>query len=253
MSRTRFFQNALNLLPPDRCLLCLLALQDARSDYLCEHCRMALPLNVHSCWRCALPLPGLEQTPKDVVCGGCRVAPLADRAIAPLTYTPLSARLIQRCKFGHGQREAICLSQLIATAIVLGYPEGLPELIIPVPTSFLNHLRRGGNPCHLLAKPLAARFKLPVVANLVRRKHSAPQRKKTRRQRLNLPGNTFTLRKTWLIGGTLAHEIQGRNVVVIDDVITKGTTARHMIRLLRGAGASRVDLWAAARAETSGP
>ena len=230
---------AYNALLPDTCVLCEQILKHPQPDHLCPYCRLALPYNLISCITCAMPL----QSTATSYCGPCITKPLADQALVPLLHQREAAYLLHRFKFQKSLREGQALAQamlqMINTMHTAGQP--LPQCLIPTPTSWQQRLLKGFDHAQILTRLLSKEANIPVKAHLLKRNYGPPQRQKTRAQRLKLAHSTYTLRQP-------GKRINYQHVAVVDDVLTTGTTARHIVQLLRKAGGERVDLWCATRA-----
>jgi ComF family protein len=120
------------------------------------------------------------------------------------------------------------------------------DVIVPIPLHRLRILARRFNQSAALAKAIARESAVPVETMALQRvKPTAPQVGLTRAQRAaNLSG-------AFRVDPERADVIHGRNVVLVDDVLTTGATANAATRTLLKAGAARVDLLVFARAVTS--
>ncbi len=228
-----------NTLLPDTCALCEQILTPAPPDHLCPYCPLALPYNLDPCTSCGIPLQQSDARH----CGPCITAPLVDQAVVPLLHDKEAAYLLHRFKFQKNIREGQALAQTMLQMInaTYGLHKPLPQYLIPTPIAWQHRLLKGFDHAQILATMLSRETNIPVKANLLRRKYGPPQRQKTRAQRLKLTKDTYTLRQP-------ARAINCQHVAVVDDVLTTGTTARHIVQLLRRAGVRQVDLWCATRA-----
>jgi predicted amidophosphoribosyltransferase len=99
-------------------------------------------------------------------------------------------------------------------------------------------MKRCFNPAELIARELGRAFNKPIIAQLATRSHSREQKALNRRQRINNVGWHFhATRKT----------LNGEHIMLIDDVMTTGSTAHSMALILKSAGASNVGIWCLAR------
>jgi ComF family protein len=114
------------------------------------------------------------------------------------------------------------------------------EILVPVPLHVARLRWRGFNQALLLAKELATRRRLRIAPSLLRRNRpTMPQVGLNERdRRRNLTG-AFSV--------TDDRAVRGRNVLLVDDVLTTGATAEECARSLRRAGARRVDVLVLAR------
>lgn len=217
------------LLPP-RCLVC--AEPGAHGLDLCAACRAALPRPRCACPRCALPLAGPE-----LACGAClREPPAMDRVLAACHYAFPVDRLLPRFKF-HGDLAAgRTLSALLAEAVAPVF-DAPGAVLVPVPLHPARLRERGYNQALELARPLASRFGLALAPGLLqRRRPTGPQ------TGLDAAGRRSNVRGAFHATGKAPD-----HVVLVDDVMTTGSTLAECTRALRRAGASRVDAWVAAR------
>jgi ComF family protein len=219
------------LLLPLRCLHCGGA---GEGLDLCAQCRQMLPHNACACPLCALPIP--QPAP---ACGRClKRPPPVVATLAPHLYADPVDRLLPRLKFG---RELACARVL--SALLLADPR-LPALIascdalVPLPLHRRRLGERGFNQALELARPIARAFDLPLRPQwLARIRATAPQ-----------IGLDAKARRRNLRGAFAADAaIAGQRVLLIDDVITTGSTMLEAARACRRAGAIEVRALAVAR------
>lgn len=213
---------------------CLFCDEWTRSGVLvCEPCLALLPFNVHCCHRCALPLP-----PGETLCGGCLAHPPPwERVVAPFVYGEPISDLIWQLKYRGRLPLARVLGLLLAEYAATRADR--PQLLLPMPLHPTRLRQRGYNQALELARPLARALALPVDSrSCLRHKATAEQRQ------LPLARRAANLRNAF----SLAGAIDAAHVVLLDDVMTTGHTARALTELLRAHGVQRVDVWVIARA-----
>lgn len=229
-----FLQRIIRVLYPPVCVLCGAA--GARGMDLCAACFADLPWNRHPCPRCAAPLPPDVDTP---FCGDCiKSPPPWDEAKSPLAYAYPLDKLVQQFKFNGDLSIGRLLGELLADYLAAG---GLtkPDLLIPVPLHPARLKERGFNQANELARPLAKRFRIPVRLDLCERVRATEVQSKldATERRKNLR-NAFVVR----------HSLQGKQITILDDVVTTGATVEALASALKDAGAARITVWSAARA-----
>lgn len=220
---------------PPRCLLCG-APGHAGLD-LCPGCLADLPRVAHPCFQCGQPLPAAAAA--QTRCGACQKRPPAfDRCIAPLAYAGPVPLLVAGLKFHQRLAAGRLLGELLARHL-LAREEPMPELILPIPLHRQRLRRRGFNQALELALPLSRRLGLPLDRrSCLRQRATEPQ------TALDLAQRRRNLRRAF----TLTGPLPARHIALVDDVVTTGSTSSELARLLKRAGAERVEVWAAARA-----
>ncbi|MGL4317742.1 MAG: ComF family protein [Pseudomonas sp.] len=223
---------------------CLLCDEVADTEHaLCSPCEAELPWLSGQCTVCALPLPSSGLT-----CGEClKRAPAFDRVEAPWRYAfPLDSLITgfkHQARWPLGRLLAGLLSHHLQHAFAEGLPR--PELLLPVPLSAQRLRQRGFNQAEMLANWLGASLQLPVQAHwLLRPQDSAHQ------QELDAAARKRNLRKAFALSDQAV--LRDRHLAVVDDVLTTGATAEAIARLLRKAGAARVDIYCLARTPKPG-
>jgi ComF family protein len=226
-----WLNNVQQWLYPPRCTLCG---DPGEGHYdLCHPCLTALPHNLHPCRQCGLPLEGSEAH----LCGRClKKAPPFDRAVIPLLYQPPLDRLILALKFHQGLAHARLLGQLLAEAVEQS--DSRPQLIIPVPLHPQRLRERGYNQALEIARPAARRCAIPIALDHVERTRATgtQTRLKYKERHKNMRGVFEVIRDV------------PQHVAIVDDVVTSGATVSALAKALKQAGATRVDIWAVARA-----
>lgn len=215
---------------PPVCALCGAA-GTAQLD-LCAPCQADLPALGPACPSCARPLAVTE------TCGACRQqAPPQDSTSSAFRYEAPLDYLILQLKF-HGKLHlAPLLGELTAMHLAQRI-HTLPECIIPVPLHPSRLHQRGFNQALELARPVAARFNIPIHRQLVQRRRntatqsglSLKERKRNMRGAFGLPG-----------------AFDRGHVAIMDDVVTTGHTVEELAKTLRRAGARTIEVWTCAR------
>ena len=127
---------------------------------------------------------------------------------------------------------------ILATAVVLLL---VLELVVPLPRHWWRRLERGYNQSTALARGLTDRLGLPSPVSCLRRiRHTATQ------TRLSATARHANVRGAFR--AALPHHLQGKAVLLVDDVMTTGSTASEAARALRDAGAGSVIVAVLARA-----
>jgi len=229
----RGWHAVLDYLLPPRCVLCG---QPCGAVCICAGCRADLPWHGPHCLRCALPLGSA----KDEICGACiQKSPPFTRTVCPLRYDFPADRLVQAFKFKRQLASGRVLSHLLCEAVTL-HETDLPDMLVPVPLHRWRVLKRGFNQAGEMAAYAGTMFRIPLLASALRRRRNTPaQSGLSRKQRRKNLRGAFHWR-----GGVKP----GRHIALIDDVMTTGATLSECARVLKSAGARRVDVWVAARA-----
>jgi len=235
----RWLDTAGRLLLPTRCLLCGQPGQAHRD--LCAACAAELPLNRCACARCGIPLP----TPS-AACGACLKHPPAfDATRAVFRYAAPLDSLLMRLKF-HGDLAAgRVLGELFADALLA--EESSPaavDALLPVPLHSRRLGERGYNQSLELLRPLARHSGLPLLLDgLQRRSATAAQTGLDRKARQQ------NLRGAFVWTGELPPPAR---IALIDDTMTTGSTVAECARVLKRAGAERIEVWVVARVAAPG-
>ncbi|MEE2731043.1 MAG: ComF family protein [Pseudomonadota bacterium] len=221
------------------CLLCH-GLTHPKQD-LCHSCRHDLPWNQHHCERCGEPWP----TPFQGLCQPCvSEEPYFDQCFAPFRYGFPIDQLILQGKGGKRAELLFTLGRLLAEALVQ-HRIPLPDAIIPVPLHPHKQQKRGYNQAGVLAQVVGRTLAVPVRHDLLLKiREPGDQKSLSRSGRQHNIQRAFRVQRSQLKICTPPL----RHIVLLDDVITTGSTINQLAKQLRSSGVERVDGWALARA-----
>jgi ComF family protein len=217
-----------NALLPQDCFLCAAPAGDC---LLCPACAASLPrLTTERCPLCALPAPGAN------TCGAClKQAPHFDATQAMFRYEFPLDRLIQALKYAHRLAGADFLGRELSQLPV----SFRPDLVLPVPLAPARLAERGFNQAIELARPLAKLLGVPLETSRVhRRRDTVPQASLPWKERKQNIRHAFECEL----------DLTGKQVLVVDDVMTTGATLDELARTLKAHGAARVENFVLARA-----
>jgi ComF family protein len=192
------------------------------AGFFCTSCRTpfqnSFPLDAEG--RCALCRSGLRGF---------------DAAYSFGAYEGVLRELIHLYKYGKVRTLARPLSGLLAQA--LPRDEAF-DAAVPVPLYWRRRLQRGFNQAELLARGLSRRTGVPVVRALGRLRPTPAQ-----------AGLSNSARRQNVSQAFRARGVQGKRILLIDDVMTTGATAASCAAALKQAGARRVSLLTVARVD----
>jgi len=192
---------------------------------------------------------------KERLCGVCqRVRPRFDRAYAFGPYDGTLRDLIQLLKYQRVRTAAVPLGKALAQALLTSRMElKTAHALVPVPLHRSKHHHRGFNQAEEIARAAQKVLKqngweIPVEHWLARVRPTTSQTGLTRPQRRANVRGAFQTSSGGSSGGS-SGIMAGKNIILVDDVLTTGTTAQECARVLRRAKAGRV--WVATAARVS--
>src|SRR5258708_2471018 len=210
---------------------CLRCAGPARGAVICRECEAALPLLASpQCARCAIPIPSPG------ICGACLAnAPTFDDADAVYAYRFPLDRLVGRFKYAGDLAAGRWLATRLAARVRM---HARPDLLVAPPITSARMRGRGFNQSVEIARIVGRALGVPCATGaLTKVRETEPQPGLRRRERRANLRQAFRCRLAF----------SGEHVAVVDDVITTGTTADAIAKVLKAAGAGRVSAWAVAR------
>ncbi len=218
---------------PSQCAVC----HAWPAQRLCHACTARFAPPQLRCTTCAMPLAQQQQQ-----CGAClHQPPPLDACIAAVTYGYPWSSAIAQFKFQGDPGWASALAALLRSTPDVAPALAAADWVLPIPLSRQRLQERGFNQALLLARQLAPGKTSARL--LLRIQHTTEQSQLTRAQRL---GN---LHAAFAVEPLRQHALQGKTVVLIDDVMTTGATLHTAALALRQAGAAHVTALVVARTE----
>lgn len=237
------FLNALiDFVFPPLCHNCKAFIPDAGALHICPACREQIQLITSPiCHVCGIPFAG---TGDDHACGKCLThQPSFDIARAAAVHEGDFRNLIHTFKYNrkiHLRRPLALLAVELLTGFVR---QEKPELILPVPLHTERLRKRGFNQAILLGELLSREWKIPMERRtLLRLRRTEPQVALSAAERRDNVKGAFGISAT--------AKLTGKRILLLDDVMTTGSTVDECARTLKKAGASRVIVVTMARAVT---
>lgn len=238
----KFLSGLADLLFPPRCAVCGTGME---RDGFCEDCLARVSfIGSPMCPRCGLPYPVEEGGGADHLCGECiaeskqggRHFSVA-RSVG--VYKDSILEVVHRFKYGGKLPAGRLLGSMMAERAGGFFEMRRFDVVVPVPLHRERLKQRGFNQSLVLAREIAARFDLPVdFESLKRLRDTGPQASLGGSERRDNVRGAFAA----------AGSIKGKRVLLIDDVMTTGSTVRECARALAGKGALEVAVYTVARA-----
>lgn len=164
-----------------------------------------------------------------------------DATIAAGQYAGHLRELLLRMKHAEGQWLSLAIGRLVAIHCREKLEMVKPDVVVSVPMHWRRRLSRGTNSAALLAEVLAGCLRTPLANGLLRRRRNTPPQFS-----LTPPQRWENVRRVFSVGS--AYHLTRAHVLLVDDILTTGSTCSEAARALRAAGAETVTVVVAARA-----
>ena len=202
--------NLTELLFPRKCPFCGKLLKENEAD-LCGDCRKELPWTGSACRS---------------------HGSFFSACVSPLRYEGKAREALLRFKFSGKRSYARCFGKLMADCL-RAHPVGQTDVIAYVPLHFLRFRKRGYSQTKLLAEVLSRELDIPCMRLLRKKRRTGVQSHLSGEaaRKANVSG-AFSVGKR--------AEVDGKSILLVDDVLTTGATMAECSRVLLSAGAERV-------------
>lgn len=199
---------------------------------VCSACERSMrPLHLPLCPRC-----GVENAPSrsDGRCPSCPRGEIHFEALRAVTpYQEIASIVVEKLKYQQRSEYAEFIAPHLARIFFQHYAQKDCEVIVPVPLHSTRRRERGYNQSELLARHLAPMIGLPCFPQALARIYATPsQTQLGRHEREENVRNAFVARRK--------EFVEGRVVLLVDDVATTGATFNECARILRENGARAV-------------
>lgn len=224
-----FLREISDFIFPPRCLGC-----SKRGSLLCDNCLSHLPrLEINYCPFCS------RISNFGATCSHCRKNHYLDGAIVAFFYQGLVRDLILKAKYKPYlyplfKRLALPLARRIKTSPL--YEEYFLKenfTLIPIPLTIRKKAQRGFNQSEIIGETLSLECNLPLNSKILYKVKDTPSQ-----SRLNLLERKENIKNSFQVDASLAKG----NFILVDDLLTSGSTANEAARVLKQAGAHKV--WA---------
>ena len=215
----------------NRCFLC--SSPSNGHETMCRACLNDIMVNTDACPACA------KANTASNICADCLSQPwqFIKKATTLFQYHDPVNHLVQHLKYKQGIDIASHLGKMLCT-LLPSENAALPDCILPVPLHSGRLISRGYNQSIELARPLSRQLGIKLDTSSCKRvRATMPQAGLSAKKRKQNVHNAFTVSK----------KIGYNHVLLVDDVITTGSTVNELARMLSLAGVVRIDVLAVAR------
>lgn len=225
---------------PPLCHVCRSFIPDAGSLHICPDCLAGMgEVPEPACTVCGIPFQGVGESH---ACGACLLDPPSyEAARGALIYDGPAREMIHRLKYNYQTHLRRPLALLTASRLAYFAGKWQPDMLVPVPLHVKRLHRRGFNQAVLLGDVLSKEWGVPLKRRAMQRiRWTEPQINLSAAERRDNVKGAFAVAEPALV--------VGQRVVLVDDVLTTGSTVEECSRVLLKAGAARVVVVTVARA-----
>ena len=218
------------IFPSHTCLVCRSEINQSKQPLVCDVCIVKLPRHKKICDKCGCGV-GMHA----FVCDKCQKKKWHfTLARSVFCYDDVAVELVLKLKYNSEGDVAKFVAPFLGEAIT---EYGIKaDVIIPVPLTPRRTRERGYNQAGLIAAEVSKLIGVPVVDDfLVRVKHTKAQKKMTLKQRQENLKGAFNIKPPY-------STIKDKRVLLIDDVLTTGTTVDECARVLKKAKPKSVEV-----------
>lgn len=239
MNASIITESILDTLFPTSCILC-----GKGKEWICNECfsRVAI-LETQFC-----PVCENQASPEGKICCRCRKAareiPFSS-AVFATEYDQVS-RMVHLLKYRFVREMAEPFGRMMAKAFILS-GAGLPDAIVPVPIHPAKLRARGFNQSNLLARSFAREIapglEIPILEDSVARIRKTPPQMRIG----SYHDRIENVRGAFRASDAAKRQLKGKRLLVIDDIVTTGTTVSECAKALLAAEPKEISVLAVAR------
>ncbi|MGL5346714.1 MAG: ComF family protein [Peptostreptococcaceae bacterium] len=215
------------------CILCDRPIQKNNTYSMCKECFTNIHFILDGCVKCGKPIVNysLEQQSIDG-CGYCQNKTFYfDKAVSCLEYDNLSKEIIFKFKYSNQTYMSKYIALIMKEKLEL---ENLKfDYILYVPLHKRRQNKRGFNQSQKIAKNLGKLIEVPVIDVLVRKEYTKRLFKLKKSERQKELKNAFILKHN-------IYELKNKNILLVDDIFTTGTTVNEISKMLKLDGINKV-------------
>ena len=230
-----FFKKIIYFVFPAQCIICKNFIEN--DDGICFECLNKIDfISEPRCAYCGYPFeimfPNQKTKSNYFVCPHClKSKPKFNKCLSVVRYNDASKKIILPFKHADKTNYARIMGKMMASTIS-PYKDKF-DYIIPVPIHLKRMLKRKYNQSALLANVIAKILKKPVLYNiLIRNKFKESQGHLSIKERKLNVKNSFMVKNNSII--------KGKNILIVDDVMTTGATLNECAKVLKHAGARKI-------------
>ena len=219
------FEHIISIIAPHHCLSC-----STEGSLLCRRCLTSLKPAPEQCYRCLRP------SPEGITCQDCRKSTHITQVRAAVVYTGYARDLLWKLKSERARAAASLLAESCRPYI--SYQQD--TVVSYIPTAPIRVRQRGYDQAELIARTVAQYTNMPMIP-LLSRTSTARQVGATREVRHLQLQHAFRPKNAYILQQT-------QKIILIDDVITTGSSLEAAAEVLHRAGAQNIVAVAFARA-----
>ncbi|MBC8245649.1 MAG: ComF family protein [Verrucomicrobia bacterium] len=232
-------KRGMSLIFPEVCQLCRDEAAKPEDGFVCDGCRAKFkPIQPPFCQRCGQPFAG--EFSGDFECANCLEMELQfEFARAAMKANVEMLDVIHRFKYGQALWLEPLFDRLLREQAVEQIRDWRGDCLVPVPLHPVRFRERGFNQAAQLCRNLGRATGLEIETRAVKRTRvTQTQTRLSRSERLANMRGAFAPHQ---------RRLNGRRVVLVDDVLTTGATTSDCARACKKAGAAEVGVWTLAR------
>lgn len=240
MSWAALFNDVSDVIYPPKCLGCDEILRPQSEKYFCVPCSEKIKfISGNLCPVCGTTFP--DSPAESHLCGNCiESPPYFSCARAAVSFETIILDTIHQFKYGNNLSVGTLLASLMADFNFQDITFSDHSLIIPVPLHSKRLRERGFNQSLILARTIGRKWQIPVdFFSLKRHRLTLTQTGLNKTERKQNIKDAFEVRKK--------DNITGKNIILVDDVYTTGSTINECSKVLIKAGANKVTVLTLAR------
>lgn len=213
----KFFNKIISIIYPPKCIFCQKILNYSTLLYICSDCYSGLPF-------AQMEVLATSHKNEENFCDG---------AVSVFQYTGVVKESLIRFKFYNEPSYYKTYAKLIADRFAKMADINQYDMVMSVPLHKYKEFSRGYNQAYLISKELGRELKLPENSRLIKRcRNTEAQSLLDKQKRSQNVKGAFTI--------TYPEKVAGKSIILVDDILTTGSTLEECSRELKKAGAVKV-------------